>query len=429
MIETSEKLLHEADRSAELLIGCVRLAIAACLGALVFSTIHRSEIDPTATYAVILAYAALGLVSVLVSRSRFFSSATPFFLIVVEGVIVATGLYIGLATSDAAPAWLMATPAAIWAIIALTLQSLRFRIELQAFASLIILGAFLIVGLSSSPNPAPDGAAFLVAAFDPLTNQIRFVLLMLLALALSVSVWRSRRMLHRIMAETEASLNLARFLPKEIRAQASAEGLDDLREGRAIKAVIIFIDIRGFTRMSDAVGSRAISEFLTRYRGVITRIVARHGGVVDKFIGDGALIFFGNSDDPQTAAAKAIAATKDLSASLMDQITLPQSATPGQPPYVVVAHFGDVLVGAFGEDDRLEFTIIGSPVNETARLEAIAKEKDAAIVVSAATFLAAEQSIDPAEWLDLGDIHLRGAGKPQRVYQRRKPEASQKANP
>lgn len=427
MTKTSAKLLREADQSAELLIGCVRLAVATCLGALVFSTVHRSDADPTATYSLIAAYAALGLLSMAVSQSKFFRTTTPFFLIVIEGFIVATGLYIGLSTSGAAPAWLMATPAAIWAIIALTLQSLRFRIELQAFASLIILGAFLIVGTSPPVEPAPDAAKFLTGTFDPVANQIRFALLILLAFVLAVSVWRSRRMLHRIMTETEASLNLARFLPKEIREQASAEGLDELRRARAIKAAIIFIDVRGFTRMSEAVGSRSISEFLTRYRGVVTRVVAKHGGVVDKFVGDGALIFFGNRDEPQVAAAKAIAAAKDLSTTLISEISLPQPAIPGQPPYVVVAHFGDVLVGAFGEDDRLEFTIIGSPVNETARIETVAKDRDAAIVVSEATFIAAGQTIDPDEWLDLGDIHLRGAGRPQRVYQRQKDSELQEA--
>ncbi len=425
MVEHSKNLLSEADRSAELLIGCVRLAVAACLGILVVSTIHRTEVDPTATYSVIVCYAALGLASILIARSQYFLPATPFGLILIEGGIVTAGLYVGLTTSNAAPAWLMATPAAIWAIIALTLQSLRFRLELQAFASLVILGGFLMVGLLAPSSEPPDAMTFLSRSFDPFANSIRFALLILLALALSVSVWRSRRMLHRIMVETEASLNLGRFLPKEIRARASAGGLDELRQGRAIKAAIIFIDIRGFTRMSEAVGAKRISEFLTSYRGIITRVVAAHSGVVDKFVGDGALIFFGDDDVPQEAARKAIAASQDLFDTLMAEITLPQPPAPNQPPYVVVAHFGDVLVGAFGEDDRLEFTIIGSPVNETARLEAVAKQHDASIVVSAKTFEAAGQTVDEHAWLDLGEIHLRGSGTPQRIYQKAMRTAAQ----
>ena len=417
MSETPEKLLAEADRSAELLISAVRLAIAACLGVLVIFTTRRSDLDFTTTYAVIAIYAVFAVVAMAISRSRFFSSTTPFFLIAIEGVIIAVGLYVGLSASHASPGWVMAPPAAIWAIIALALQSLRYRIELQAFASVVILGAFFFIALLPAPQAPPDGAAFVSGAFGPVANGVRFALLGLLALALTVSVWRSRELLKRIRREVEASLGLARFLPKEIRARASGAALEELRRGRAIKAAILFIDVRGFTKMSEAVGARRISEFLTAYRGVVTRVVERHGGVVDKFVGDGALIFFGDQDEPREAAAKALKAVVDLSETLICEVSRPAPLGPEQPPYVVVAHFGDVLVGAFGEDDRLEFTIIGSPVNETARLEAVAKQHDAAIAVSAAMFEAAGEIANASLWRDLGEIELRGAEMPQRVYQ------------
>lgn len=185
VIDASVSLLRKADRSAEVLIGYVRLGVAACLGCLVAATIHRAGIDPTLTYLVIGGYAALGVISIAIARSRYFTPAAPFILIVAEGMIVAAGLYVGLSTSNASPNWIMATPAAIWAIIVLTFQSLRFRIELQAFASVVILTGLIVVAMTRPGEETSDGAAFLETAFDPLSNAIRFILLVLLSSSLT----------------------------------------------------------------------------------------------------------------------------------------------------------------------------------------------------------------------------------------------------
>ena len=101
--------------------------------------------------------------------------------------------------------------------------------------------------------------------------------------------------------EAAQRARLARFLPAEL-ASRLADDDDSLRAGRRQQAVIAFVDMRGSTAIAEHLDPQALSTFLSEYRQYVMRLTRRHGGVVDKFIGDGALVVFGlphpKADDP-----------------------------------------------------------------------------------------------------------------------------------
>ncbi|MEO1612447.1 MAG: adenylate/guanylate cyclase domain-containing protein, partial [Pseudomonadota bacterium] len=147
-------------------------------------------------------------------------------------------------------------------------------------------------------------------------------------------------------------------------------------------------------------GPEASGDMLTTYRASVLDAVGAHGGVVDKFIGDGALVLFGLGE--RDGAADAVAAAETLARRLKDA------------PYRVGIglHYGEAMVGAVGDDRRLEFTVIGDVVNVASRIEALTKEEESVALASAEALGEA-----PREgWRALGARSLRGRGAEVEIF-------------
>lgn len=170
-------------------------------------------------------------------------------------------------------------------------------------------------------------------------------------------------------------------------------------------AAALFIDIVGSTTMAATHSATEIVAILNRFFGIVVDEVERHGGLLNKFEGDAALAVFGTPtplpDTPGAALACARAIRHRLDSSAADFI-----ASIG-----VTA--GRVVAGNVGAHQRYEFTVIGDPVNEAARLCELAKQDDL-LLASAATVEAADPS-EAAHW-DLGEsLTLRGRLTPTRL--------------
>ncbi len=104
---------------------------------------------------------------------------------------------------------------------------------------------------------------------------------------------------------------LSRFLPLELVSRL-ADDDDSLRNGRRQQAVIVFVDMRGSTAIAEQLDPHQLSTFLSAYRRRVMRLARAYGGVVDKFIGDGALIVFGLPEPQHDDAARAVDFACDL---------------------------------------------------------------------------------------------------------------------
>ncbi|BDQ34437.1 adenylate/guanylate cyclase domain-containing protein [Pseudodesulfovibrio portus] len=171
---------------------------------------------------------------------------------------------------------------------------------------------------------------------------------------------------------------------------------------------ILMCDIRDFTARAEGNPPEQVIEDLNRWFTEAVEATNSHGGVVDKFIGDGILALFG-LDGEMDACEKAVACARDMLARLdrlNQSLDTPISVGIG-------IHKGEVLAGIVGSPERLEFTVVGDPVNTAARIERMTRRLDADILVSAA---AHSDLPEGREWRDFGEQSFKGKSQKIRLY-------------
>ncbi len=162
-----------------------------------------------------------------------------------------------------------------------------------------------------------------------------------------------------------------RYVAPEIVGEILKEGTDALELGGKLTHIaVLFVDIRGFTPMSEMLTPNQVVEILNRYLTLISRCILENGGTLDKFVGDAAMAFWGAplpQDDYVMNAARAamdmVNGSRTLSRELMEQYGRTVS-------FGIGIHAGEAVVGNIGSPQRMDYTAIGDTVNTAARLEA-----------------------------------------------------------
>jgi adenylate cyclase len=179
-----------------------------------------------------------------------------------------------------------------------------------------------------------------------------------------------------------------KFVPKQFVDHLTKHGSDTLELGRADEdeLAILFSDIRGFTSLSEKMSPQELMNFLNSYFLRMNEPIHKNNGFIDKFIGDAVMALFDNPTGTNTDKAQdAIRAALDLryAVDLYNQ----HRANCDYPPVNIGIgiHFGPVIIGTVGSDDRMDTTVIGDSVNIAFRLEALAPKYNTDIVISAQT--------------------------------------------
>jgi adenylate cyclase len=177
------------------------------------------------------------------------------------------------------------------------------------------------------------------------------------------------------------------------------------------RVAVMFVDFRGFTA---AARSRTPQEVVDRLDGafaVLVDILDRHGGIVNKFLGDGFLALFGAPLEASDAAHRAVAAGREM-LTAMDHI----NAQTSWPLRIGIGiHFGEVVAGNIGSPRRKEYTVIGDTVNFASRLEALNKEFGSQLLISASVREALGD--DGVDAVALGEVTVRGYEQKVAVFQ------------
>jgi adenylate cyclase len=177
---------------------------------------------------------------------------------------------------------------------------------------------------------------------------------------------------------------------------------------------VMFVDIRSFTEMSVGANPRQLVEMLNKFLRVMVQVVEeRHGGMVNKFLGDGFLALFGVGGTAQAHADAALAAGRDMLHSLA-QLNR-EFALGGERTLAIGIgiHTGPAIVGSIGSPDRLEYTAIGSTVNFASRIEGLTKVLGAQLLVTESTKNHLNTRLVLEEYPPQS---VRGLKKPVRVF-------------
>ena len=215
--------------------------------------------------------------------------------------------------------------------------------------------------------------------------------------------------IHRDMARTLLETYLGRISGSRV-----LDGQVQRGDGDEIEAVIWFSDLRDSTPLSAQLGERTFLELLNDYYETTAGAVIEHGGEVLRFIGDASLAVFPIADGGQSrraVCARAIDAARDARAR--GRAANERRSGAGLAPFSfgVGLHLGRVLYGNIGTANRLEFSVIGSAANETARIEALCKTTQRDVVLSQQVVAELGEHCP-----SLGNFELRGVARPVEVF-------------
>lgn len=224
---------------------------------------------------------------------------------------------------------------------------------------------------------------------------------------------KSRIQLVEAITRTDARrMRLQRYFSPGVGELLEVGEEDELVQGQECELTILFVDIRGFTDLSSRLRSREVIQLLNQFHAHMVEAIFRHGGTLDKYLGDGLMAYFNAPIGQPDHARRAVLCAREMERELADLNR--RRSDEGTAPIAIGIgiHTGKAVVGDIGAPHRREFTAIGQAVNIASRLEGATKELGVTIAVSEAT---ARRVTDGPEWQDLGDRPLRGCPEPIRV--------------
>ncbi|MFQ6028843.1 MAG: CHASE2 domain-containing protein [Dehalococcoidia bacterium] len=215
--------------------------------------------------------------------------------------------------------------------------------------------------------------------------------------------------LEKQQARSMLSRYLAPGVVQEMLKNPSAAQLG----GDRANLTVLFSDIRGFTTLAERLGPEEVVRLLNEYLSVMTEVILRYEGTIDKFEGDGILAFFGapqsHEDDPVRAIRTALE-MRDRLAELEEK-WIGRTHAPLQ--IGISINTGEAVVGNIGSQRRMDYTIIGDAVNLASRLQDLTKEYGKSILISGST-QAKVKEIFPVSFVDT--IQVKGRQQPVDLY-------------
>jgi adenylate cyclase len=379
----------------EILLGWVQAAVVALLGALYLASpkgFQPNDVSFEPVPWVLAAYAPLVLVRlVLAHRSRLGPAVLAASVVADIGVLFVLIWSFHIQYCQPASFYLKA-PTFVYVFLFIALRSLRYDFRYLVLAgATAAAGWMVLVGYALGPGDGTLTRSFVDYAMGYpvlLGAEIdKVVCIAMVTGVLAVGTVRSRRLLAEAASEGQARRELTRFFSADVAARIVTSA-DAIRpgEGELREATVLMIDLRGFTRLASTLPPDRVMQLLGDFQRRMVAVLFAHRGSVDKFLGDGILAHFGAATESSTHAADALRAVDDLMAAAAEWIR--EAAAGGVPDLGVGAACatGEVLFGAVGDAERLEYTVIGNAVNLAAKLEKHTKAEGVRAVASEATW-------------------------------------------
>jgi class 3 adenylate cyclase len=210
-----------------------------------------------------------------------------------------------------------------------------------------------------------------------------------------------------------AQADLSRFLPEAV-AEAVASGFHHVALGGERREIsVLFADVVAFTRFAEEAPPERVSAFLNELFTILTEVIFRHGGTVDKFLGDSVMAVFGAPTPQDDHAQRALLAAEDMHRFVSASAPAWRESYGIDVQLAIGVNSGEAVVGNLGSESRMEYTAIGDTVNVAARLESVARPGQT-LLTEAVTRRCDGQGFS---FTSLGQHPLRGKSRAVEVFQ------------
>ncbi|UWQ62761.1 adenylate/guanylate cyclase domain-containing protein [Leisingera caerulea] len=405
-------LLSAAEVEAERIVALLRIAVALGLMlAMVLAVDSVQAIDEPhlrrqigLAAATMLSYLTAGVLIYWAIGKGLFKPWMIWLAVFADCAFLLLNTFLSLVNTGVPGSALFVMPAVWMAPVVLAFGVLRLNpLRLAVMVVLVAAGLSWMI-LWQPPQTTPDLAGRITLSLASPPNVMRLVMLCLAGAVLVVAAVRTRGLLHRSIEEARQKANLTRYLPAQLAGRLAGGGLEALQEGRQQQMAILFIDIRGFTSWCEGREPQEVSSLITEFRTRVEEVAGRTSGLIDKYIGDAAMILF----EGERAAARALDCAEGLLAEVEAWCRMREQAGDAALAAGIGVHWGEVFSGVTGTPQRLEYSVFGDTVNTAARLEQLTKEHGMALIAS--EVLLKQAGAEPARngWTALPAGVLRG---------------------
>ena len=331
-------------------------------------------------------------------------AAAPYAFVLVDALLLTAVLLAPnpFATTPVPPAMPLRFASFLYFFILLMQMAFSFRPRLLLWTTACGIGAWTLgfAMIVNSPGivtdlPGADSRTRLSTYFAPnyvsrLKYQTEVLVFFVVGAGLALLVRRSRTLVTERADAERARGNLARYFSPKV-VEVLAERDEPLGRVRRQPVGELFADLVGFTTMAEAMTPEEVMAMLRAFHGRMEEEVFRHGGCLEKFIGDALLATFGVPDVGTRDATDTLACSRGMLKALQDWNS--ERVAAGLPPMRmgIGLHYGPVVAGDIGSQRSMAFATVGDTTNVTSRLQALTRDLGATIVASGALVAAIER--------------------------------------
>lgn len=302
------------------------------------------------------------------------------------------------------------------AVVFASLEPLRWAVLAATTVAILgaLLGAWVVAGRLTRPIERLVDLTRRIAGrrFDSSVEVRTGDELEILGGALNHAASELSRSERRIREEEAIRHDLGRYLPAELVERVVRREQDMALGGSRRQLTVLFADVVGFTPLTERLAPEETVSILNELFSILTEIVFRNGGTIDKFVGDSVMALYGAPADDPDHAAHALATAEEMLRWLETGNIRWKERYGVTIQLAIAAHTGECVVGNIGSETRMDYTAIGDVVNLAARLESIARPQQ--ILISSETRLSAGDAFDYGY---LGERQIVGRRDPVSLYE------------
>lgn len=388
--------LRQRERANEVVVRIIQLAIVimfSVLYSLAAKTGQAADFQPVPY--VLAGYIFLSLIGLIWSMKAELPSWSVYCSILFDFILLYS-LMISFHIQYEQPAsFILKAPTLLYVFIFIALRALRLEWKYVAAAGIAGAIGWALVVVYVTTNE-PENTMITRSYVQYMTSNSILIgaeidkIISILAVTgiLTLVVNGSSNLLVTAITEQAAAQDFSRFFDKRVAQDIrSSQKVLEAGHGERRNTAVINIDIRGFSVMAANREPSEVMQILSTYQGRVVPILQEHGAIIDKFMGDGIMATIGIDDDQIPFSRQSVeAAEAVLTDSKKWKEEEPILAAAGVTDIGIGIACGTVAFGAVGQGDRLEMTVIGSPVNTSAKLEKHNKALQSDCIISRKTW-------------------------------------------